>query len=255
MTSTAALVLVGHGSARHPGATRPLLELAEAVRRRNRFAEVAAVFFKNPPGPDQALALVRAAEVVVVPVFAGRGHYTDTLIPRAFGLSGRRGDRDGRTVAITPPVGAHPRLPALLAARAGAVAAAEGLDPAAISLLLLAHGSARGAGAGETPRAVAAALAGMGMFAEVALAFLEQEPRAESWPALVAGAEVVALPLLVVQGMHASEDIPPLFGLAPGQRGPVPAAGRRVRLATGLGAEADLVDIVVELAEAELAGR
>jgi len=58
---------------------------------------------------------------------------------------------------------------------------------------------------------------------------------------------LVVLPLLVAQGLHASQDIPPLFGLDSGRTGPVTCHGRRVRLATGLGAEPDLVDIVADL--------
>ena len=251
--TAAALVLVGHGSSRHAEAPGAVLDLAAAVRARGRFAEVAACFLKNPPAPQAALAGLTARQVVVVPVFSGRGHYTDHIIPRAFGLEGASGESGGRRLVITPPAGAHPRLPALLAARAEAVLAAEGLRPGVASLLLLAHGSSRAGASGETPRAVAAALAALGRFREVAVAFLEQEPRAARWPELVAGPEVVALPLLVAQGMHAGQDIPPLFGLGEGESGPVLAGGRRVRLAGRLGAEPELVEVVLDLAEAALA--
>ncbi len=250
MNAATALVLVGHGSSRHAEAPQAVLDLAAAVRRRGRFAEVAACFLKNPPGPETVLSGLAARRVVVVPVFSGRGHYTERIIPQAFGLAGSAGESGGRNIVITPPAGAHPRLPGLLAARAEAVLDAEGLSPAAASLLLLAHGSSRAGASGETPRAVAAALAATGRFREVAVAFLEQEPRAGRWPDLVAGPEVVALPLLVAQGMHAGQDIPPLFGLGEGEAGPVVVAGRRVRLAARLGAEPELVDIVLDLADA-----
>jgi sirohydrochlorin cobaltochelatase len=60
--------------------------------------------------------------------------------------------------------------------------------------------------------------------------------------------DLVVLPLLVAQGTHASQDIPPLFNLKAGECGPVEVAGRRVRMATGLGAEPELVDIVATMA-------
>jgi sirohydrochlorin cobaltochelatase len=248
MTAPPAIVLVGHGSARQPDSARPILALAEALRQRGPWTEVAAVFMKQEPGLDQALQQVTAREVVIVPVFAGKGYYTDTLIPRGMGLTGTVTHRDGRTLYYTLPAGCDPRIPGLMACRADGVARTAGFAPTAVSLLLIAHGSGRPGGAGETPKAIAAAIAAMNHFAEVTLAFLEQPPFAHDWPAMVrAGADVVVLPLLVAQGTHASQDIPPLFGLSAGQYGPVAAEGRRVRLATGLGAEPELVDIVADI--------
>lgn len=255
MTAATALVLVGHGSARHPDSAAPILALAEQLRRRGPWGQVTAVFMKQPPYLDQALGLVDAATVVVIPVFAGKGYYTDTLIPRGMGLDGMVSTRDGRTVLYTPPAGGHPRIPGLMACRADGVARAEGWQPAQVSLLLIAHGSSRPGGAGETPRAIAAAIADHDHFAEVRLCFLEQAPFALDWQDQVQGDKVVALPLLVAQGMHASQDIPPLFGLTSGQTGPVTVAGRQVRLATGLGAEPELVDIIAEMAETALRSR
>jgi sirohydrochlorin cobaltochelatase len=245
--SSSALVLVGHGSGRYPDAARPVLALAESIRGRGLFAEVTAVFMKQDPPLAAALSLVSAPIVYVVPVFAGRGFYTGTLIPREIGLTGQVTQRDGRRVLYTEPAGSHPRLPGLLACRADGMAQACGWKPEETSLLLIAHGSSRPGGAGETPKAIAAALAGMNHFAEVQLCFLEQDPFAHDWPKMIKGGRVVALPLLVAQGLHAGQDIPPLFGLAPGETGPVDSHGRQVALATGLGAEPELEDIILDL--------
>ncbi|MBF0325270.1 MAG: hypothetical protein HQL42_09365 [Alphaproteobacteria bacterium] len=253
MSPGPAILLVGHGSARHPDSAAPILALARALQQRGAWSDVQAAFMKQDPGLDGALDRLTASEVVVVPVFAGKGYYTDTLIPRALGLDGPVTRKDGRVLRLTEPAGGHPRIPDLMAARALAVAEAAGLTGAETSLLLIAHGSSRPGGAGDTPRAIAAAITRTNRFAEVALAFLEQAPFAADWPDLVAGRQVVALPLLVAQGMHASQDIPPLFGLVSGQTGPVESHGRIVRLASGLGAEPDLIDIIAEMAAAALA--
>ncbi|MGE5545463.1 MAG: CbiX/SirB N-terminal domain-containing protein [Solirubrobacterales bacterium] len=249
-----AVILVGHGSARHPESAAPILALADRLRASGRWAEVEAVFMKQAPALEDASGLVTAPVVVVVPVFAGKGYYTDTLIPRAMGLTGPVTRTGGRTLLYTPPAGTHGRIPGLMAARAASVLRAEGLAPQSCSLLMIAHGSARPGGSGDTPRAIAAAIVASGTFAEVALAFLEQEPFARDWRSLVQGQEIVALPLLVAQGMHASQDIPPLFGLSSGQLGPVAIDGRRVRLASNLGAEPELADIIAEMVETALAG-
>ncbi len=250
-----ALVLVGHGSTRHPDGAAPVLALAEDIRRRDLFAEVVAVFMKQDPPLAAVDRLVSAPTVVVVPVFAGKGYYTDTLIPREIGLTGQVTERDGRRFLYTAPAGTHPRIPGLLACRAEGVANAAGMAVADSALLLIAHGSARPGGAGDTPRAIAAAIAAMNRFAEVALVFLEQEPHAASWAGRMTRRDVVALPLLVAQGMHASRDIPPLFGLGSGETGPKAANGHRVVLATGIGAEPDLVEVILEMvATARAAG-
>lgn len=243
----AALVLVGHGSTRHPDGAAPVLALADDIRRRGLFAEVTAVFMKQSPTLAEAEAMVRSATVFVVPVFAGKGYYTDTLIPREMRLGGPVTERDGRRFLYTPPAGTHPMIPGIMACRAEGVAAAVGMTVADSSLLLIAHGSSRPGGAGETPRAIAAAIVAMQRFAEVELVFLEQAPLAETWAARVSRRDVVALPLLVAQGMHASRDIPPLFGLGEGKRGPVEAQGHRVVLAAGLGAEPDLVAVILDM--------
>lgn len=247
MHDSSALVLVGHGSRNYPDAAKPILALADSIRRRSLFAEVTAVFMKQDPPLSAALSLVSAPTVYVVPVFAGRGFYTGTLIPREIGLTGQVTERDGRRVIYTEPAGTHPHLPALLACRADGVARSCGWEPTKASLLLIAHGSSRPGGAGETPRAIARALSAMNHFAEVELVFLEQEPLAQAWPEMIKGDTVVALPLLVAQGMHAGQDIPPLFGLNQGQTGPVESNGRRVALATGLGAEPELEEIILDL--------
>jgi sirohydrochlorin cobaltochelatase len=240
----AVLVLVGHGSARHPESAAPIQALARSLAERRPWRSVRAAFMKQEPGLDGALDDIDAPVVVVVPVFAGKGYYTDTLIPKALGLDGRVTRRHGRTLVYTDPVGTHPRLPAILARRAEGAARSDGRDPRACSLLLIAHGSARPGGAGATPTVIAQAIRTQDRFAEVALAFLEQAPFAADWRTLVRGDDVVVLPLLVAQGMHASEDIPPLFA---------GVTDRRVRLAANLGAEPDLLEIIAEMAEAALA--
>ncbi|MBI3445156.1 MAG: hypothetical protein HY055_07310 [Magnetospirillum sp.] len=247
MPENTALILVGHGSGNYPDAAKPILDLAESIRERGVFTEVTAVFMKQDPPLASALSRVSASTVYVVPVFAGRGYYTGTLIPREIGLTGQVTEWAGRRVIYTEPAGSHPRLPGVLACRAEGVARSCGWTPKDTSLLLVAHGSARPGGAGETPRAIAAALSALDYFAEVELGFLEQEPFARDWPSMVRGRRVVALPLLVAQGMHAGQDVPPLFGLQQGETGPVESHGRQVVLGTGLGAEPELEDVILEL--------
>lgn len=249
MNDQVAVMLIGHGSARHPDSAAPMRALAAELSRKGPWPETHAAFMRQAPHPSEMLESLTASIVVVVPVFTGKGHYTDRLVPAEMGLDGPITRRDGRVILYTAPVGCHPLIPGLMACRADGIVRDEGCDPRSASLVLVAHGSAKPGGSGETSKAIAAKIAAANYFAEVALLFLEQEPFAAHWPDLVSGKDLVVLPLLVAQGLHASQDIPPLFGFVPGQTGSTEHQGRRIRLAAGLGAEPELVDIIVELVE------
>jgi len=204
-----ALVLVGHGSARHPEAGAPLLALADAIRRRDAFASVEARFLKQKPrlGPPAPAPLT-----VIVPVLTGGGAFAETRLAEQAGLDGPLTQRPGRRILLTPPVGAHPGFAALVERTAEQTARAAGLDPAASVLLLIGHGASRPEGAAGTAQAIADRIAATGHFAEVVALFLEQEPFAADWPMRVGQRPAVVLPLLLSQGAHARADLPALFG-------------------------------------------
>ncbi|OIR09926.1 hypothetical protein GALL_78470 [mine drainage metagenome] len=254
--SASALLLVGHGSSKSPDGRTAACRLADALRRRRLFAEVEACFCRDTP--RLSLDLVRSPTVFVVPFFSGEGLFTRRLIPEALGLppcsaEGFQGTLNGRRIHYTPPVGAHPRLPDLLSGRALRLCRAQGLDPAATGLLLVAHGSSRPGGAAGTPERIAAALRAGGAFAEVTAAYIEQAPRVAAWPAQIAAADVIAAPLLISEGMHASRDLPPLFGLDRPEGGPASAHGRRVWLMGGIGSDPEIGGIVLDLVQKSLA--
>jgi sirohydrochlorin cobaltochelatase len=224
MTESASLLLVAHGSTRHPAAAEGLYRIAE--RLKPRFAHVDVAFWRQEPvlSPDH----LRGGKVYVVPYFAGLGKHTEQLIPERLGLPGKPG------VTYCPPVGCHPALPGLIHRRA--LAATD--NPAETSLLLIGHGSREG-GANRTPEKIAETLRSLGGFAEVATAYLEQAPFAADWRRLVRFPKVVAQPLLLSAGMHASEDLPPLF------------AGSNAILLQGVGEEAEIAAMVLDQIEAD----
>jgi len=241
----AALVLAGHGSARNPDSRLPTERLAEEIAGRGLFAEVAACYLKEPPFVSEALDLVRAETVFVVPNFAGAGHLTRVELPRAMGLDGPLTVRDGRRIHYAEPVGSHPGIPALLRRRIDAAAVAAGLAPATTTVLVVGHGSARPSSA-ATPEAVAASLRAGSPYAAVVTAYLEQEPRVADWPRLVDSPGVVVAPLLIAEGLHGSEDLPPLFGLGRGDAGPVVSHGRTVTMCRGIGSDPEIVEIILD---------
>lgn len=249
-----ALLLVGHGSSRVASSRAATLRLADSLRGRGIFAEVAACFWKEEP--FLSLDLVSAPTVHVVPNFAGIGVFTGKLIPERLGLTGTLSLIDGRRVLYSRPIGSHPLIPALLRRRAEAVCADAVIAPQETALLIVGHGSSRPGGSSVTPEQVAADIRRNGRFAEVATAYMEQAPRVADWPGLVQSRKVVVAPLLISEGTHASRDLPPLFGLDRAEGGPSRLLGREVWLMSGVGTDDELAEITLDLvgaAQAEAA--
>lgn len=245
-TSGAALLLIGHGSARNPQSRVPTERLADDLRRRRLFAEVEAGFLKEPPLANEVLARLAARTVIAVPNLAGEGPLVRTDIPRMLGLDGDRCERGGRLILYARPVGSHPRIPDLIGRRVQGLMATHGLERDQVCLLLVGHGSSRPGGAATTAQGIATALRESAVVGEVALAYLEQAPLVADWRDLTAAGIVIVAPLLIAEGLHGSEDLPPLFGLAPGQGGPAAIDGRRVWLCRGIGADPEIAELILD---------
>jgi sirohydrochlorin cobaltochelatase len=196
-----------------------------------------------------SLDLIATPDLYIVPLFAGHGKHTDQLIPQALGLTGKLTHCDGRTIRYCPPLGTHPAIPQLLGRRAAELCHRENVNPAKTTLLLIAHGSSTG-GASQTPDMVAHALRAMNIFAEVVVAYIEQAPAVHDWPNLVHTAMVIAVPLLISDGMHANDDLPPLFGLDKSTGGPAKIHGHRVWLMGGIGHDGELEQMTLDLVRA-----
>ncbi len=209
----AALLLAAHGSSRRPDAAGALEAVAALLRQQGDFQSVEVAFLRQEPRLEDLDPA--AATTVVVPLFAAEGLFTRDRVPAALGLSGAVTRRaDGRLLLYTPPPVAHPRMPLLIQDRAEAALAQAGMSARETTLLLLAHGSARAPEvSGATAVWLAEAVAPS--FAAAVPLFLEQDPRADSWPAYVTTPGVIAVPLLMGEGLHGHDDLPPLFGLGP----------------------------------------
>ncbi|MDR3439052.1 CbiX/SirB N-terminal domain-containing protein [Telmatospirillum sp.] len=240
----AALLLVGHGSSRLTTSRQATDRLADEISRRGLFAEVAACFWKE--APFLSLDLVTSETVYVVPNFAGEGAFTRRLIPARLALDGVLTKIGRRRLIYTEPVGCHPRLPDLLCRRAEDLCDRERIDRASTGLLIVGHGSRQPGGVSATPQAVSTRLRATGRFADVETAFLEQAPFVADWPLLIRTPNVLVAPWLISEGMHASEDLPPHFGLRAPSGGPVAINDRQVWLMGGIGRDAEVVDMILD---------
>src|SRR5215213_6847111 len=97
-----ALVLAAHGSRRDPAANALVRRLAESLRGRRLFDEVAVAFHQGEPGFDAVLDELSADEVTIVPFLTSAGHYTGVVLPEALARNRRF---DAVRLRQAPPVG------------------------------------------------------------------------------------------------------------------------------------------------------
>ena len=242
-----ALVLAAHGSRRDPSANAVIRCLAEAVRGRRIFDEVAVAFHLGEPGYDAVLDELRSDEVTVVPVMTAAGHYGEVVLPEALARSRRFADVRLR---ITPPVGAHPGLAALVARRVTELLADHRLERGATSILLAGHGTRRHPASRGTTLELAETLRRRRAAGEVMAGFLDDDPSlAEAFASASLGT-VVVLPFLVGGGAHALEDIPAALGIPAGDvpRLATGPGGRTVLLDAAVGTLPGIVELIVDLA-------
>jgi len=211
MPDAPAAVIVAHGAPADP-------EPQEAVLR-----DFAARVAADLPGwrlrgatlaCEGALeaALAGLAAPLIYPLFIAEGWFTRTLLPRRVAEAGAPRAR------YLPPFGVEPGLPPLMAGAARAGAAAAGLDPAGVSLLLAAHGARRPGTASASSHAMVRALEQNAGFARVLPGFVEEAPSlAEAARDARRG---VCLPFFVLRAGHVSDDLPTALAAA-GFEGPL----------------------------------
>lgn len=112
-----AVALIGHGTRRNPNSRMATQRLAEALRKRGRFAEVGAFFLDEPPAVEEALLQLTRANILVLPFLISGGPHAVQDIPARLGLiaphSGAlpiAGEAHGCRLICDAPIGTDPRL-------------------------------------------------------------------------------------------------------------------------------------------------
>lgn len=211
-----ALLLVAHGATHVADAARPLHAHADVLRARQRFAAVAVGLLNGTPSVADALAALPPHRVHVVPFFMEQGWFVREAVPRALG------DGAGHALLFHPPVGVHPGLATLAAARVRRAAGFAGILGAAagIAVLLVGHGSARAPGRPMALHRHAAALATTGGFADAHATFLEEPPLLADALRDWRDRPVAVLGFFAGEGGHVRDDLPGLLAAAQAARGP-----------------------------------
>jgi sirohydrochlorin cobaltochelatase len=224
----AALVLCAHGMR---GGVGSAAEHAERIARRNLLAEVRACALKGAPGLTETVASVRAPEMVFTPLLMAEGYTLDAMRRKL-----RAAANPATRLVPCRPVGSHPRLADALTAKALALCAGKAWRPADTALLIVGHGAERHPDSGGTALRHAGRIAAQGMFAEVAVGFLDEPPRLPEALKRLRAERCVAIGLFVDAGEHGEEDVPSL--LAP--------VGDRAAYAGPIGPDPVVTDLILQ---------
>jgi uroporphyrin-III C-methyltransferase len=241
-----ALVLAAHGSRRDPAANALVRRLAESLRGRRLFDEVAVAFHQGEPGFDTVLDELVADEVTVVPFLTSAGHYSEVVLPEALGRNRRFAEVRLRQ---TPPVGTHAGVAPLVARRVTELLREQRAERDTVALVLVGHGTARHPQSRAATEHLADTLRRRRVAGEVVAAFIDDEPPVDAVVARLQQQTVLVVPFLIGGGAHVLEDIPKLVGLAEGsdpRRGSV--AGQLFLIDDAVGTYAGMEEIVVDLA-------
>lgn len=230
-----ALLLVAHGATHYPDAARPVQQHAAALRGQRCFAEVGVGLLNGTPAVADALAALTSHVVHVVPVFMEQGWFVREAVPRALGTGG------GHVLRFHEPVGVHPGMARLVAAR---VQRACGRDAPRFTVLLAGHGSARAPGRPLALHRHVAALAAEGRFAAVCAAFLEEPPLVADALRMLCASPVAVVGCFAGEGGHVRDDLPALLAAEQAQRG---ASGAPLLDLGSIGDDPAMPDLILEL--------
>jgi sirohydrochlorin ferrochelatase len=91
---------------------------ADRIRERNLYDLVEVGFLDQDPEIGRVVENAEAENVVLIPVFIAEGWHTRETIPEDLGLTGEVTARRSKTIYYGAPVGTHPSMAGLIAARA-----------------------------------------------------------------------------------------------------------------------------------------
>jgi sirohydrochlorin cobaltochelatase len=118
VSGSTALVLLGHGTDLNKNSGGVIYLNAERIRARGIYDLVEVGFLDQEPEIGGVVDGVEADNTMLIPLFIAEGWHTRETIPEDLGLTGEVTVRDGKTVYYGAPVGTHPSMAKLIAARA-----------------------------------------------------------------------------------------------------------------------------------------
>lgn len=242
--STTALVLLGHGSSKHPSSSIPCRLHADTIRRKQIFEEVHCGFLKEMPFIEHCLDPIDAEEIIILPNFLAEGYYTKKVIPEKLQI-----DTLPPSVTYLKPLGLDSDIQEIIINLASR--AMRDWQQQDTSLVLLGHGSTKSARSKDTLLEHISELKKKTNFAQITDLWLEEPPLIKDWRDYVQNKQILCIPYLIADGQHGGWDIPELLGM---QRDiydeykPHPVDNYSIKLTPALGKSLEMVDLILKLA-------
>jgi len=204
----------------------------------------------------EALYMIDAEEVYVVPDFISEGYFTQEVIPRELRMDGPTSQVMGKTLHYCLPVGVHRSMTDLILRRAREVA--PGVDPAETTLIITGHGTGLNQNSTKAIRDQAELIAQSGAgYAAVFDAYMEEQPFIAKWDELASTPYVIVVPFFISDGLHSYQDIPVLLGIenevgaAASQRevfrhNPHALRGKTLYYSSAIGTERHIADVILD---------
>ncbi len=239
------LLLLGHGSSKHPDSSRSVREHAEILSQTDCFAEVRCAFLKEEPLIENALDGVGEEQVIIVPDFLAEGYFTRQVVPAKLGDKLRSAN-----ICCTPPVGTHPMMAEIINDMAREVLGDWTVEQT--SLLVVGHGSGKNPCSKQSLLGHLQEVRNNTDFAQVADLWLEELPLVSSWKEVATKRHIIVIPYLLNDGQHGGWDIPAELGLSldqqiHGQTHDVES--HQIRLTPALGTSPRFAEVISQLAE------
>jgi len=248
-----ALIVAAHGSHRNPDSATPTLEHADAIRERGCFDQVRTAFWKEAPSFRSVVRTVDTERAYVVPLFVSEGYFVDQVLPREFGLGAEdvAGEPTEPELVYTDPVGTHPAMTDVIAARARRQL--DDVPESDAALAVVGHGTERNPDSAQAVYDHVDALEARTDFAAVGALFMDEAPYVSAVLDRFDADDIAVVPLFVADGFHTRDEIPELLGLTddPQSGYPVPGEvdGRRIWYASAVGTDPLVPEVILERAE------
>lgn len=160
----------------------------------------------------EALYMIDAEEVYIVPDFISEGYFTQDVIPREFELDGPTTKRHGKTLHYCDPVGIHPSMTSLILQRTSEVA--PEVPPEETTLFIVGHGTGLNKNSTKAIKDQVELIRSLpeNKFASVQDTYMEEPPFIADWSTLADTPNVIVVPFFIADGLHSYQDIPVMLG-------------------------------------------
>lgn len=205
----------------------------------------------------EALYMIDAEEVYVVPDFISEGYFTQDVIPRELDLTGPTTKVHGKTIHYCDPVGIHPSMTSLILQRTNEVA--PGVPQEESALFIVGHGTGLNKNSTKSIKDQVTHIKTLPncRFAEVFDTYMEEAPFIADWAKMASTPNVVVVPFFIADGLHSYQDIPVMLGFekdegqAASQKdvfrnNPYSLHGKTLYYSAAIGTEPLMADVILD---------